>query len=163
MIQERQAVFRRSTFHKAGCKGRATCTSVGEAVDVTCTEHNHPPNQTSNNAKKPVSFMRKGQYTLTVIIEMSLNWTFWLAKYNCSLPPARSFLHLSLPTSSSPLLSTTLPHSILTLPLPSLSFLFFLSSLIFSPSSSHPFSLLFLIPHPHPHHLPPPHHSRCWW
>ena len=31
-------------------KGRAT--SVGEAVDVTCTEHNHPPDHASNKAEK---------------------------------------------------------------------------------------------------------------
>ena len=28
------------------CKGRATF--VGEAVEVTCPEHNHPPDQASN-------------------------------------------------------------------------------------------------------------------
>ena len=43
---EGKTVFWRCEFHKAGCKGRAT--SVGEAVDVTCTEHNHPPDQASN-------------------------------------------------------------------------------------------------------------------
>ena len=29
-------------------------TYVGEGVDVTGTEHNHPPDQTSNKAKKLV-------------------------------------------------------------------------------------------------------------
>ena len=46
---------------QAGCKGRAT--SVGEAVDVTCTEHNHPQDQASDKAKKLVSSMRKGHYS----------------------------------------------------------------------------------------------------
>ena len=32
--------FRDVSFTRLGAKGRAT--SVGEAVDVTCTEHNHP-------------------------------------------------------------------------------------------------------------------------
>jgi len=71
MIQEGKAVFWRYKFHKAECKGRttyySTCTSVGEAVDVTCTEHNHPPDQTS---KKLVSSVRKGPCNLTVIIKM---------------------------------------------------------------------------------------------
>ena len=48
---------------QAGCKGRAT--SVGEAVDVTYIDHNHPQHQASNKAKKLVSFMRKGQYSLS--------------------------------------------------------------------------------------------------
>ena len=47
-------VFWRCEFHRAGREGRAT--SVGETVDVTCTEHNHPPDQASN---KLVSSMRK--------------------------------------------------------------------------------------------------------
>ena len=34
-------VFWQCEFHKAGCKGRAT--SVGEAIDIMCKEHNHPP------------------------------------------------------------------------------------------------------------------------
>ena len=42
-------------------------TSVGDAVDVTCTQLNHPPDQ-ANKAKRLVSSMRKGQYSLTVII-----------------------------------------------------------------------------------------------
>ena len=33
------------------------CTSVGEAIDVTCTQHNHPPDQASNKAKKLVSLI----------------------------------------------------------------------------------------------------------
>ena len=49
---------------QAGCKGRA----VGEAVDVTCTEHNHPQDQVSNKAKKLVSFTRDD--TALVIIYM---------------------------------------------------------------------------------------------
>ena len=47
---------------QTGCKGRPT--SVGEAVDVKCTEHNHPQDQASNMVKKLVSSMRKGQYSL---------------------------------------------------------------------------------------------------
>ena len=38
--------------------------SVGETIDVTRTEYNHPPGQTSNKAKKLlVSSMRKGPYS----------------------------------------------------------------------------------------------------
>ena len=55
-------MFWRCKFHKPGCKG--TATSVGEAVDVTCTEHNRPQDQASNKAKKLVSSMSKGQYSL---------------------------------------------------------------------------------------------------
>ena len=40
-------------FGNAGCKGRAT--SVGKVVGLTCTEHNHPPDQALNKAKKLVS------------------------------------------------------------------------------------------------------------
>ena len=50
-------VFWQCEFHKAGCKGRAT--SVGEAIDITCNEHNHPQDQASKKAEKLVSFMRK--------------------------------------------------------------------------------------------------------
>ena len=50
-------VFWQCKFHKAGCKDRAT--SVGEAIDVTCSEHNHPPDQASNKAEKLVTSMRK--------------------------------------------------------------------------------------------------------
>ena len=32
---------------------------------MLCTEHNHPPDQASNKAKKLVSSMRKGQYSLS--------------------------------------------------------------------------------------------------
>ena len=39
-------IFWRWELHKAGCNRRAT--SVGEAVEVTCLEHNHPPDQASN-------------------------------------------------------------------------------------------------------------------
>ena len=53
-------------FHKAGCKGRAT--SVGEAIDVTCSEQNHPPDQASNKAEKLVSSMRKWAREETVSI-----------------------------------------------------------------------------------------------
>ena len=38
-------MFWRFKFHKAGCKGRATSVGELEAVDVTCNEHNHPPDQ----------------------------------------------------------------------------------------------------------------------
>ena len=62
-------------FHKAGCKGRAR--SVGEAVDVTCTEHNYPPDQASNKAKKLVS----SQYSLSDYLD-AINWTS-LVKYMC--------------------------------------------------------------------------------
>ena len=63
-------------FHKAGCKGRAR--SVGEAVDVTCTEHNYPPDQASNKAKKLVS----SQYSLSDYLDAIKysNWTS-LVKY----------------------------------------------------------------------------------
>ena len=44
-------VFGRCMFQKAGCKGRATCTSV----DVICTEHNHLPDQSSNKANELTS------------------------------------------------------------------------------------------------------------
>ena len=54
-------MFCRCKFHKAGCKVRNT--SVGEHVDVMCTEHNHPQGQASNKAKKMVSSMRKGLYS----------------------------------------------------------------------------------------------------
>ena len=45
------------------------CTSVGEAVDVTCTEHNHPPDQASNKAKKLVSFIRDNAALLDAILD----------------------------------------------------------------------------------------------
>ena len=40
---EKGIVFWRCELHKAGCGGRATY--VGEPVEVTCPEHNHPPDQ----------------------------------------------------------------------------------------------------------------------
>ena len=46
-------IFWRCKFHKAGCKEELR-TYVGKAVDVTGTEHNHPPDQISNKAKKLV-------------------------------------------------------------------------------------------------------------
>ena len=67
-------------FHKAGCKGRAR--SVGEAVDVTCTEHNYPPDQASNKAKKLVSSQYSlSDYNYLDAIKYS-NWTS-LVKYMC--------------------------------------------------------------------------------
>ena len=56
---------------QAGCKGRAT--SVGEAVDVTCTEHNHPQDQASNKAKKLMFATRKGRQYSLIGIYMSYN------------------------------------------------------------------------------------------
>ena len=49
-----------SELHKAGCKGRAT--SVGEAVEVTCPEHNHPADQASNKR-----FIEKGQTDFSTV------------------------------------------------------------------------------------------------
>ena len=68
-------------FHKAGCKGRAA--SVGVAVDVMCTENNHPQlhNQASNKAKKLLSPMTKGQYSSDY--HKISNWI--LGKYMCFL------------------------------------------------------------------------------
>ena len=61
-IHERKEgeVFWRCELHMAGCKGRAA--SVGEAVEVTCPEHNHPPDQASNK-----SFIEKGQTDLSTV------------------------------------------------------------------------------------------------
>ena len=59
-------VFWQCEFHKAGCKGRAT--PVSEAIDITCNEHNHPPDQASNKAEKLVSSMRKRAREETVSI-----------------------------------------------------------------------------------------------
>ena len=56
--REEGEVFWKCKFHKAGCNGRATSHEV---VDVTWTEHNHPPDQASNKAKKLVSSTRKVQ------------------------------------------------------------------------------------------------------
>ena len=42
-------MFSRYKLHKAVCKGRGT--SVGEAVEVMCPEHNHPPDQASNRKR----------------------------------------------------------------------------------------------------------------
>ena len=50
------------------CHVKGTCDVpiflVGRVVGVTCTEHNHPPDQASNKAKKLVSSVLKGQYSL---------------------------------------------------------------------------------------------------
>ena len=44
--------------------------SVGETIDITRTEHNHPPDQESNKTKKlhGVFSEKRMQYSLTVII-----------------------------------------------------------------------------------------------
>ena len=60
--QNEGKVFWRCEFHGAGREGRAT--SVGEAVDVTSTEHNHPPDQASN---KLVSSMRKWEMLINEV------------------------------------------------------------------------------------------------
>ena len=70
---------------QAGCKGRAT--SVGEAVDVTCTEHNHPQDQASNKAKKLMSSTRKGQYSLSDYLHAIEYRTVSLCSVEINLPP----------------------------------------------------------------------------
>ena len=59
-------MFSRRKFHRAGRERRAT--SVGEAVDVTCTERNHPQDQASNKAEKLASSMREWALEETVSI-----------------------------------------------------------------------------------------------
>ena len=66
-ISKKVKCFRNASF-QAEYNGRAT--SFGEAVDVTCTGHNHPQDQASNKAMKLVSSIRKGHYTALVIIYM---------------------------------------------------------------------------------------------
>ena len=70
-------------FHKTVCKGRTT--SVGEAVQVTCPEHNLSPDQTSNKKRiiekdKRISalfeWFKEGQYSLHVIFNIkTLSWS----------------------------------------------------------------------------------------
>jgi len=58
MISEGSIVFGRCKFQKAGCQGRATCTSVGDGAlsTIICqiSEHNHLPDQWAQSSARSV-------------------------------------------------------------------------------------------------------------